>query len=75
MKWPWLVALVLPGGLILGRLIYRRCQRDHVSPRWLEETYRRGLYNTYDGVAWKFPINKQRDQAGWWNRHTLRKRA
>jgi hypothetical protein len=72
----WFAALLIPGGSILvAYQLYRKVTAKDVSDQWLSENYRRGLYNTFEGVSISWPIDKLKNEAAWRNTRTLRKRA
>ena len=45
-----------------------RWEEDRVSDRWLQEQKRRSSRIHFEGVAWRWPINKLADQPKFWRR-------
>lgn len=71
----WLLLLVPCGGVILVVLWLRgKFSDEHVSEAWLRESDHldgRG----FDGICWKWPVDKVRNESGLWNAHHERRRA
>lgn len=60
----------------LSRVLQRKREQT-VSDAWLNDQERAFLRKSaqIEGVAWKWPINKVKDDHGAFNAHRLRKRA
>lgn len=74
MKWVILAGVVIAAGL-LARAIHRRQLADRVSADWLYQQERRDEQNTFEGVAWSWPVKKLSNDAAHFNRARLRKSA
>lgn len=44
------------------------CEPELMSADWLHRQKRSEHRVEYHGVAIRFPINRRRDESGWWNR-------
>jgi len=56
-------------------LLRRLRRQDAVSARWLAEHARRGDRVEFHGVAWRWPVAKDRNERGWANRRATRRSA
>lgn len=71
------LAVLLPGGSLLALVVWwrRRQQGQHVSMEWLREADRKTERVDFQGVRFKWPINKVVNEHPAWNTKRLRKRA
>lgn len=65
------------GGCVLGIAAWltRYFGKNHVSEAWLTDHDRRQWGIGYEGICWRWPVNKMRNDAGRFNAAQLRKRA
>lgn len=57
---------------LLRRIFHR--QPPAVSTRWLQDQRQRERV-AFDGVSWRWPVNRRLNDASAWNRRRLRKSA
>lgn len=64
---------------MIGRLLRRlralwSVDDRHVSDRWLDQQQRTESTAAHDGPAWRWPVDKRRNESGAMNRWRLRRR-
>jgi hypothetical protein len=74
----WLIALIVPGGLLLALGVWLarwHRQQQGMSGAWLREVDRKEARVEFQGVGFKWPINKVINESASFNARRLRKRA
>lgn len=71
----WVAALGVVAAVMVVCRIWRRLDEASRFAEWRVDHDRRQWCGGIDGPAWRWPINKVRNESAQWNRQTLKRRA